>query len=131
MTTFAAFALGSLLTFAPLPPPRDVDPTTLPIALTHYDPALGGINCSADCSTFGSGLKIQPHHYNTSAACITAWRGKMVVVKGAGSWWCRDSGGAIGVHYRPEWGLFVYVDVLSKTPVHPGPYPNWWLEAER
>lgn len=130
MTTLAALTLGSLLSLAPMPPPPDIDPAGLPMWVYWYDPGLKGINCDegGGCDTFGGGMKIQAHHYGESAACLTSWRGRVVNIADFGRFICRDSGGAIGVRWTRKQGLHVRIDVLSHTPMPPGPFTDWYLE---
>lgn len=125
-----AVALMALSLLAPIPAPRDVDPTTLPVLTTWYDPRLGGINCAGDCSTFGGGARIRPEHYGASAACLTEWRGATVDIAGFGRFVCRDSGGAVRVKWTEAYGLVVSVDILSETPLQPGPHREWRLVRE-
>lgn len=103
-------------------------PERLPIVTTWYDPALGGINCAGNCATFGSGMAIQEAHYRTSAACLTEWRGRMVVIPGFGAFVCRDSGGAVTRAWERGVGKVIRVDVLSREPLQRGPWTRWWLE---
>lgn len=103
------------------PPPIE----TLPILVTWYDPALGGINCGGGCDTLADGTKWNGSHYYTTAACLVEWRGG-VVVFGDYSLTCRDTGGAIkrswNEHYQ-RW--VVHVDILA--PADNPPACNYCL----
>lgn len=102
----------------------------LPIVTSWYNPELGGINCDpgGGCSTFGGGALILPEHYGASAACLTEWRGRTVVIPGFGRFVCRDSGGAVKRAWERGAGHVIRVDVLSKTPIQRGPWETWWLD---
>lgn len=111
----------------PLPPPEPVPVGLHDLILSWYDPAQGGINCSADCSTFGSGQRVVAKHYGRVAACLTEWRGRTVAIPGFGSWDCVDSGGAVVAHWTQADGLHVHVDVLRSEPIERGPWaPQKW-----
>lgn len=126
----AALLMGGAFEARPEPPPELPAFVDVPVLTYWYDPALGGINCAADCSTFGSGMTIEDYHYGVTAACPVEWRGQLLEVDGSGSYWCLDSGGAIGVRWSREWGLHIKIDVLSKEPVALGPWPRWRLADE-
>lgn len=111
----------------PLPPPELPTLVNAPLLVTHYWPPDGGINCADDCTTFGSGEVIQPHHVNTTAACPTSWRGKFVFIPNFGGWWCGDSGTRVGIHWTREHGLHGHVDVLRPDPIPLGPHYEWRL----
>lgn len=125
----AAILAGILLT-QPLPPPEPLPPELHDLVVTFYDPSLGGINCSADCTKFGNGQTVQRHHYGRVAACPVSWRGRTVVIDGGsgelGSWTCVDSGGAVVMHWTKEDGLHAHLDILSHEPVMArGPWEGW------
>lgn len=96
------------------PPPALAD---LPILVTWYNPALGGINCNNDCSTLADGTKWNDSHYNNTAACIVRLRGATLhfgdyAVK------CRDSGGMVKISWNDYYQRWVmHVDVLSAEPI--------------
>lgn len=123
-----AIALGLLL-LRPLPPPEPIPPEFHDLIVTWYDPTLSGINCSADCTRFGSGMTIQRHHYGRVAACPVSWRGRTVVIDGQGSWTCVDSGGAVVEHWTKEDKLHAHIDILSHEPVMArGPWEDWHFD---
>lgn len=100
----------------PCPPPI----TEMPVLVTWYDPALGGINCDADCTTYADGTIVTPDDYGQVSACIPEWLGASITIDGIGTFACRDTGSAIVVNYNEYYrGWVIHVDVLHEEP------PDW------
>lgn len=92
-----------------------VNANELPLLVTWYDPARGGINCDADCGVLADGLAWSEMDYGRVAACIPEWHYRTITTP-AGSWLCRDTGGGIVVENHPQFGPVVRVDVLQAGP---------------
>lgn len=89
----------------------------LPILVTWYDPALGGINCDVDCTTLADGLGWDEFDYGRSAACLPTMLGGYVTFGGM-TYRCRDTGGGIEVEYDGYWQRWVMrVDIMSDEPI--------------
>lgn len=116
-----AFLLSPLVSLvlgnaAPCPPPI----TQMPVLVTWYDPALGGVNCDSDCTTYADGTLVTPDDYGQVSACIPEWLGASITIDGLGSFMCRDTGASIGVDYNVYYeGWVIYVDILHEEP------PDW------
>jgi hypothetical protein len=73
------------------------------IDITHYDPALGGINCDGHCEHIGAFIDFTPDLYGKLAACPLELYGSKFQVIGSrwgladGEYECRDSGGLIKI----------------------------------
>lgn len=50
--------------------------TEMPVLVTWYDPAQGGVNCDADCGTFADNSPVTEEAYGTVTACIPEWLGR-------------------------------------------------------
>lgn len=103
--------------------PEDV-PASLPVLITWYDPALGGVNCDSECGHFGDGTTVTADDYGVTAACLPEWRGATVNLPGIGSFLCRDSGSAIGA----RWNSYHQTDVIHvDLLLHSEPSYNYYL----
>lgn len=121
MTTFIVFSFSLFVTFlnAICPPPI----TEMPVLVTWYDPARGGINCDSDCGTFADSSPVTPEAYGNVTACIPEWLGAHLTISGLGTFHCRDTGGAIVIAYNDYYDKWViHVDVLQSHP------PEWNYE---
>jgi hypothetical protein len=86
--------------------------------LSWYDPALGGINCDAECAYMGHDTPVA-QWYGRAAACPPEIpRGAVIRITGShnadGYWRCLDGGGAVVT--RAD-GVVV-LDLLSRYPIH-------------
>lgn len=89
--------------------------TTVVAYLSWYDPALGGINCDADCTRLADGSPVAAW-YDRAIACPPEFAlGAQIDIPGVGVRECRDRGGAIQCHL---WGCVF--DVLTQTPIRTG-----------
>lgn len=89
----------------------------LPLYLTWYDPAQGGINCDSDCSTFANGERVTEERYQDTVACPQEYVGRTFDIPGLGERVCRDTGGAIRIAYSERYQTHViHIDVLAKEP---------------
>lgn len=98
---------------------------TLPVLLTVYDPARGGINCDSDCGHWADGTPVNlPEQYMAVAACIPQIPVDAVIsIPGVGRFRCRDRGGAVKVAYNDYWQRWVvHVDIAADVS---GGYPSW------
>lgn len=112
MTALLLSSFSFLVTLlnAICPPPI----TDMPVLVTWYDPAQGGINCDVDCGTFADSSPVTPEAYGTVSACIPEWLGAELTISGLGTFHCRDTGGSIVVAYNNYYQQWViHVDVLQ------------------
>lgn len=110
-----------------------VDAEELPVRASWYDPFLetdsqevADIQCMEPCHLLGDGTAVEDA-YGWAVACPLGWHGRWITVQFAGTWQCRDSGGAIrptwmevfipGEGMRMEW--FLTLDFLLKEQ------PSW------
>lgn len=102
----------------------------LPLLVTWYNPAMGGLNCDGDCSHL-SLAPMHPAFYGRAAACPAEFVGldftAVVSHPAIGERACLDRGGAVVVEYRyvpgVGWLWLAVVDLLEH-----GPHPtNWQL----
>lgn len=102
----------------------------LPLYLTWYDPAQGGINCDSDCSTFANGERVTEERYQDTVACPFEYVGYTFVIPGLGERVCRDTGGKIVIAYSEYYQSYViHIDVLAKEPPATAQLiRNWRLE---
>lgn len=72
------------------------------LRMSHYDPAAGGINCDADCSTMASGDKVADWVGGRggvyAAACPQEWGHGTKFTAGGEVFECRDRGGWINCY---------------------------------
>lgn len=116
LTLFANLVLVAFETAWPCPPPI----TEMPILVTWYDPALGGINCDEDCTTFADGTLVTPDDYGRVGACIPEWLGASITIADLGTFECRDTGPSIVIAYNEYYrGWVIHVDILHDKP------PEW------
>jgi hypothetical protein len=121
----------------PDPGPEPVDRydyvLSLPAVTTVYDPALGDINCDADCTTVATGL-LEDWMYESAGACDRDLLGATVHFPAINlSIKCVDRGGMIRPMYSEHYGQTVlYFDVLWHLEKIDGaiagsPEWNYWL----
>ena len=116
LTLFSKLVFLVLGNTLPCPPPI----TEMPVLVTWYDPALGGINCDVDCTTYADGTLVTPDDYGQVSACIPEWLGASITIDGLGTFACRDTGSAIVVDYNEYYrGWVIHVDILHEEP------PDW------
>lgn len=83
-----------------------VDLQELPARASWYNPVLGHINCYEDtCDFLGDGTLVRDG-YGKYIACPMGMYGEFVTFEWAGTWQCRDHGGAI----KPTWGRWYTAD---------------------
>lgn len=142
LTCGAAVGSATVASASPLPS------ADMPIRLSAYDSALGGINCDHDCTWKADGTRVEVADYGNTAACIAEWfttdnnsqLSVVILIDGeAYKLRCDDRGGAINVVYvRNEWAILV--DEFSPIathgwqPRHIEPmgirhHDTWWLEC--
>lgn len=88
--------------------------------ISHYDPALGGVNCArfinGECvSKMANGERWQDYYYsNDTIACPSELPFDTVLVIFGKEYTCRDRGGAI-----VENGGVYWIDILGKDAIVP------------
>lgn len=105
----------------------------LPIEVTYYDPALGGINCDGNCGILadGAGWSENDYHENGGrvAACSSEFpTGTVITIYGLGSYVCRDRGCMVTKKWSRRHNQLVFaLDVLATADsAHiQGLYPHW------
>lgn len=101
-------------------------PERLPIEVSWYDPARGGINCN--------GERVTAAHYWQRAACPRHWIGATLIVESQhlyGEFFCHEGGGAIDCRQSARYGRRVCrVDILADAPIRTGLVYRWRLTRQ-
>jgi hypothetical protein len=102
----------------------------MPVVMTNYRPAEGGINCDVDCSRTALNYQWSPADFGSLAACIPEWLGRSLRTR-FGTFWCGDTGGLIRPFYSEHYHRWVIpIDVLWDESLGVFPY-NYYLTTWR